>query len=131
MVPPIGREAKLVQEVYSGIALVWIQGYWLNAGTAKGDVAELWGLREGLRIVKKMNFSPLVIESDSMTLVDAINKGVNLLHPCRLVLEDCKDLMFELGVREAYHVFREANRCAEKLAKLGLSLRRQGDNADT
>ncbi|KAK6937084.1 Ribonuclease H domain [Dillenia turbinata] len=68
----------------------WIHDFWFYVGATEGDWTELWGLHEGLMIAVRERFCPLIIESNSLKLVQAINKGVGL----------------------------EANTCADSLAKM-------------
>ncbi|KAK6937083.1 Ribonuclease H domain [Dillenia turbinata] len=76
----------------------WIQDFWFYVGATEGDWAELWGLHEGLRIAVRERFCPLIIESNFLKLVQAINKGVGLYHPWRSILQDCTSMMRFLSV---------------------------------
>ncbi|KAK6942981.1 Ribonuclease H domain [Dillenia turbinata] len=98
----------------------WMHGFWANVGATNGKIAELWGLKEGLQVARRGSIRDLSVEGDSLTVVRAVNKGVGANHPWRNLILYCKDLMNELGIAEIFHVCREVNRCADKLAELPL-----------
>lgn len=50
-----------------------------------------------------------------MNLINAEEEEEN--HPCRTLIEDCKNLEREMEP-EIQHVLSEANRCADKMARL-------------
>ncbi|KAK6931464.1 Ribonuclease H domain [Dillenia turbinata] len=52
-------------------------------------------------------------------LASAVNEGVGECHPWKNMITECRELLKELGVTRIYHIYREANQCADKLARLG------------
>ena len=83
-------------------------------------MAELWALRDGLLLAKEMGLNNLIIELDALSVVLLMeNNTSNLtLEP---LLNDCRNLVREIPNMQIKHIFREANRCADALAKLGAS----------
>ena len=81
-------------------------------------MAELWALRDGLLLAKEMRIQQLIIELDVLSVVILMNNEFeNLL--MELLLTDCKNLLKEFPNKHMIHAFREANQCANALAKLG------------
>ncbi|KAK6924334.1 Ribonuclease H domain [Dillenia turbinata] len=84
----------------------WITGYMMNIGKVEALKAELWRMREGLRIARSLELERLEVEVDCLHLVQLVDKGFRKEHPLKLIVEECRRL-------------RKANRCADHLAKLG------------
>ena len=83
-------------------------------------MAELWALRDGLLIAKEMGLSNLIIELDTLSIVVLMNNNTaNLL--MEPLLTDCRNLVREIPNKQIVHIYREANQCADALAKLGAS----------
>ena len=83
-------------------------------------LAKLWALRNMLKLVADEKISNLIVELDALAIVHLMrNSNSNLsLEPlfidCRLLLKK----FLNLGVM---HVYREANWCADALARIGSS----------
>ena len=58
----------------------WITGFEIKCGLCGIERAELWGILTGLRVAWGENYRRVELESDSMSLVDMIRKGVNAQH---------------------------------------------------
>ena len=83
-------------------------------------MAELWALRDGLLIAKEMGINNLIIELDALSVVLLMNNNtVNLL--MESLLTDCRNLVREIPTKQIVHIYKEANQCADALAKLGAS----------
>ena len=83
-------------------------------------MVELWALRDGLLLAKEMGLNNLIIEMDALSVVLLMNNNtVNLL--MELLLTDCRNLLSEIPNKQIVHIYREANQCADALAKLGAS----------
>ena len=83
-------------------------------------MAELWALRDGLLLAKEMGLNNLIIEMDALSVVLLMNNNtVNLL--MEPLLTDCRNLLSEIPNKQIVHIYREANQCADALAKLGAS----------
>ena len=89
-------------------------------GGSNSCMAELWALRDGLLLAKEMGLSNLIIEMDALSVVLLMNNNtVNLL--MEPLLTDCRNLLSEIPNKQIVHIYREANQCANALAKLGAS----------
>ena len=97
---------------------VWLKGFARGLGFTNSILAELWALRDGLRLAKELGFQRLIIELDALSVVILMNnESENLL--MEPLLTDCKNLLKEIPNKRVFHAFREANQCADALAKLG------------
>ena len=98
----------------------WLKGYARPLGCTNSCMAELWALRDGLLIAKEMGINNLIIELDALSVVLLMNNNTaNLL--IEPLLTDCRNLVREIPNKQIVHIYREANQCADALAKLGAS----------
>ncbi|XP_065627117.1 uncharacterized protein LOC111989670 [Quercus suber] len=86
---------------------------------ASAFVAELWGLRDGLILCSNLNILCLIVEVDNSALVDALlnSEYVNLV--VSPLLDDCRLLLSQFHQVQIRHCFRQANRCADVMARMG------------
>ncbi|KAK9988172.1 hypothetical protein SO802_028411 [Lithocarpus litseifolius] len=82
-------------------------------------LAELWALRDGLNLCLSYNFDVVEVELDAKAIVDAISnpKYTNVF--VSPLMEDCRLLVSRIPHIRIRHCYREANRCADGLARLG------------
>ena len=98
----------------------WINGFARNCGKVNSVMAKLWALRDGLQMAATENIHNLIIELDALAVVHLMkNSFVNfslepLLTNCKLLLKKFPNLRIE-------HVYREANQCADALARIGIT----------
>ena len=96
----------------------WLRGYARPLGCSNSCIAELWALRDGLLLAKEMGFNNIIIEMDALSVVLLMkNNTANLL--MEPLLTDCRNLLSEIPNKQIVHIYREANQCADALAKLG------------
>ena len=119
--------SKVHHQASGGYVLCNWTGHVLQAGAfplgaASILVAEATALRNGLRAVVDAGFRKILIESDNQILIEAIQGFIQppweiqvLVQDINLFIQSC----VHVGIS---HIFREANRAADWLAKLGLSL---------
>ena len=99
----------------------WIKGFSRKIGATNSFAVELWGLREGLLLCRSLNIASLVIELDAESIVKALNNpsyANNVISP---ILDDCRLLVSLMHQIRIKHCFRQANRCADRLARMGFS----------
>ncbi|KAL0007753.1 hypothetical protein SO802_009255 [Lithocarpus litseifolius] len=100
---------------------IWIAGFTRRIGVTTSFEAELWGLRDGLMFCSNLNISSLVVELDAKAIVDVLlnaNYVNNVISP---FLDDCRLLMTLFSRLQVNHCYREANKCADKLARMEIS----------
>ncbi|KAL5818617.1 hypothetical protein ACOSQ4_022459 [Xanthoceras sorbifolium] len=82
--------------------------------------SELAAMKKGLELARDTGFSRLIVESDSFTLVKAINSAAFLLSEVGIIIRDIAALIRSLDVFSVSFIPRKANIFADALAKLGL-----------
>jgi len=100
----------------------WLGGFPRSLGLCSAYVAELWGVIEGLRYARSLDFRRVELHVDSVAVVKILNSGGydtsdgrSLVMKIRRML----DMDWEVVVN---HIYREANQCANAFANLGGSL---------
>jgi ribonuclease HI len=97
----------------------WIRGFTHRVGVATSLAAELWAIRDGLSLIVDMGFLYVTIEIDALMVVSFLALN-SIPHPSlRPLVADCRFLLQRIPHKELKHVFREANKCADRLTKLG------------
>ena len=82
-------------------------------------MAELWALEDGLSLARQLNLQNINIELYVDVLVHLLTNLTSdnlMLEP---LLNDCKTLIRSFPNYLVNHIFREVNRCADRLAKMG------------
>ena len=99
----------------------WLKGFARGLGFTNSALAEIWALRDGLLLAKEMGIQQLIVELDALSIVVLMNNETEnlLMEP---LLSDCRSLLKEIPSKRVIHAFREANQCADALAKLGAQL---------
>ena len=96
----------------------WIKGFSRALGTTNSFIAELWALRDGLIMSKELGISNLIVELDALSVIHMLSSD----KPCLIMeplLSDCRSLFNAIPNKRIPHVYREANQCADALARLG------------
>ena len=91
-------------------------------GAASVLIAEATTLCNGLHAAVDAGFCRILIESDSQILIQAIKGVIQFLWEIQVLVHDINHFIQSCIHVEVSHIFREANRAADWLAKLGLSL---------
>ncbi|KAL0014093.1 hypothetical protein SO802_001162 [Lithocarpus litseifolius] len=100
----------------------WVVGFARKIGIANSFMAELWALRDGLLLCLQTHVQAVIVEMDSKVIVDTFSTHAEASSTGSAILEDCKQLVAQIPQVWFNHVYREANKCADFLAKLGASL---------
>lgn len=95
----------------------WLIGEARRLGWVKPLTAELCAIYFGLRLVRQNNFSSDVLESDSLEAVNLILGSDKCSIEDKPIIQSCKDLLSQAWKVEIKHVFREANKVPDWLAK--------------
>jgi ribonuclease HI len=108
-----------------GVDKEWLGGFVKNIGSCAALVAELWGVLEGLKFARSKGFNKVEVSVDSMAVINSVKKGNGgSATGCRLVqrIRQLMELDWEVNLS---HGYREANRCANGLAKMSLNMHDQ------
>ena len=76
-------------------------------------------MREGLGLCLENEISAVEIELDSSTAISLVSNNLVLNGDLSSLVDDCRDLLRRLPRFKLSHCFREANFCANVLAKMG------------
>lgn len=97
-------------------------GFARKIGPMNSFITELWALRDGLFLCLQAQVQALIVEMDAKVLVDALTNQNNSNVIISSLMDDCRQLAAQIPQVRYRHVYREVNRCADHLAKLGSSL---------
>jgi ribonuclease HI len=99
----------------------WLGGFAKGIGLCSAFVAELWGVYEGLSLAYRMRFKYVELEVDSEAVVRVLKKGCSENFAGCSLLHRIRQLMKKAWHVDVFHIYREANMCADALANLGCS----------
>ena len=103
----------------------WVTSFARRIGKTSSFLAELWALRDGLQLYLQIQGQVVLIELDSKTIVDAFNSQAYSNTIVSSIMDDCRHMILRILQTCFRHIYREANRSADYLAKLGTSI--EGD----
>lgn len=83
---------------------------------------ELWALRDGLVLARKMGIYRIKVEVDVEAVKFLIANGNSNLHPLRVLIDDCGALLSSFQKTRLLRSHEEGNFIADKLAKRVISL---------
>lgn len=96
-----------------------LQGFAHNLGQGNPLVAELWGVHKGIQHAYSIGIKDLVVELDSKVAFELIVINCPIQHVCaHLTAEIFRMTSLNRNI-SFQHIFREANVCADSLAKFG------------
>jgi ribonuclease HI len=103
----------------------WLGGFAKGVGLCCAFVAELWGVLEGLKLVRRLGFRKVELHIDSIAVVQVVKaRSLKSALGVALVKQIWKLLDLEWCV-EIAHSYREANKCADAMASLGSTLKHE------
>nr|XP_025679114.1 uncharacterized protein LOC112779070 [Arachis hypogaea] len=82
-------------------------------------MAEIWGMYVGVKLASELEIKKLVVESDSKCAITLTQKMSPEIHGNSSLIRSIKELLMKMEDVEVRHIYREANFCADALAKLG------------
>ena len=97
----------------------WVAGFSRHIGSTNSFTTELWGLREGLILCCNLNIESLVIELDAQAVVDVMKNNAYVNNVVSPILDDCRQLVARFQQIQFRFCYRQANRCANLLARMG------------
>ena len=98
------------------------EGYARNVGFFTSVAAELWALRDGLRLCIALKLLAVIIELDANLIVDLLQKSDGHWNCIDALVSDCKTELGNIPRVQINHCYREANKCADALARRGAML---------
>ena len=101
----------------------WKWAFTENMGYCSSMKAELKAILRGLRIAKEKGVSRLLVRSDSTVLVGMLRGEMEPNPEHGALIEQCKRLVQEESWKvQISHCYREANKVADMLANIGVTL---------
>ena len=101
----------------------YIKGFSRSIRVTTSVMVELWALRDGLYLAFQLGINFLEIELDAKVIVEMINRTYCSNRKHSPLLHDCRSLLARFTQARVVHVFREANKCTDFLARRGCSMR--------
>ncbi|KAI8548900.1 hypothetical protein RHMOL_Rhmol07G0309800 [Rhododendron molle] len=99
----------------------WVFGFQRKDVVASSSTAvECWALRDGLQLVLERNLIGILVETDSLTLVQLLKQKVLCNHELINMLFDCRVLLDRLKTKVC-HVYRDGNRSGDAIERANLS----------
>ncbi|XP_062088335.1 uncharacterized protein LOC133794908 [Humulus lupulus] len=103
---------------HQGVVLTYRS--WCKQGNLQPDVAEAMGLKEVLSWIKNAQWQRVVIEMDSLVVVQAVRSSIYMPSVFGSIINDCKLLLSELSFVSLFFVKRSANKAAHTVARAAL-----------
>ena len=100
----------------------WVAGFSKRIGITSSFAVELWGLREGLKLRCNLNVRYLEVEMDAKSIVEVLQNAGYVNYVISHILDDCRQLIKRFQNVCIKHCFRQANQCANGLARMSFSL---------
>ena len=100
----------------------WVSGYARAIGCTTNMAAELWALRDGINLCISLNLQAVVIELDAKLVVDLLSKTTRSSNAIDTIAADCKEGLKKIPMTIMQQCYREANKCADALARWGALL---------
>ena len=97
----------------------WIASFARKLGAASSTMAELWAR---LSLAKQLNLLNVNIELDAEFIVHLLSNPTTVNIMLEPLINDFRTLIRSMPNCSITHIFREANRCVDKMAKMGAYL---------
>ncbi|KAF5957930.1 hypothetical protein HYC85_005155 [Camellia sinensis] len=102
----------------------WLSGFRHQIGSSSILVAKLWGIWKGLQLAWMHGHRRVVLETDSAEAFEAIGKEPSM-QPQFNICQESWDLLNQDWECDVQLIWREANRCADFLAREALGMATQ------
>ena len=100
----------------------WVKGYARAIGVTTSVVVELWALKDGLWLYISLKLPTVEIELDAKVVIDLVGKETSNPNSIDTIVADCEEGLKEIPFVRIKHCCREANKCADALARQGALL---------
>ena len=88
-------------------------------GCATSVAAELWALRDRIRLCISLKLPAIFFELDAKLVVDLLKKDMEKSNGIDVLVVDCREGLKEIPMVRIQHCYREANKCTNALARKG------------
>ncbi|KAK9265995.1 hypothetical protein L1049_012495 [Liquidambar formosana] len=100
---------------------VWLKGFYHHIGSTTSVCAELWAIRDGLQLAWSMGHRHVILQLDAQIVISLLTQQMAPTPWHLTLVTDCRSLLQRDWQVQIQHVYREANKCADFLAKYGAS----------
>ena len=100
----------------------WISGFARSIGFTTSFAAEFWALRDGLRLCLSLGINAVEVEVDASFVVSLMANAADTNSEFAPLVDDCRDLLKRFPQAQIKHCYREGNKYADRLARLGTDL---------
>ena len=100
----------------------WVRGYARAIGTTSSLAAEPWVLKDGIRLCISLKLAVVEIKLDAKVAVELLTKENDNPNSNNIIVADCKEGLSQIPQSWIMHCYREANKCADALARRGALL---------
>ena len=100
----------------------WVKGFARRIGSTSSYLTELWAPRDGLQLCLQIHAYSVVIEVDAKAIVEAFNSPTFPSSCVSPIMDECRHIANRIPQVRFRHIYREANMCADFLARLGTLL---------
>lgn len=100
----------------------WMIGFARRTGNTNSFMAELWALRDGLQLCLQIHAHFVIIESYAKAIVDAFNSPTSSNSIVSSIMDDCRHMATRILQKRFRHIYKEANKCADFLARISILL---------
>ncbi|KAK9987317.1 hypothetical protein SO802_032268 [Lithocarpus litseifolius] len=100
----------------------WIKGYARAIGNTTSVAVELWALRDGIQLCLELNLTAVIIELDALVVIDLLRNTNQNPNGINNLVADCREGLARIPRVQIQHCYREANKCADALARRGALL---------
>lgn len=100
----------------------WVKGYAQAIRVTTSVVVELWALKDGLWLCISLKLPTVEIELDAKVVIDLVGKETSNPNSIDAIVADCEEGLKEIPFARIKHCCREANKCADALARQGALL---------
>lgn len=94
----------------------WISGFAHNLDSCSVPKAGLWGVFQSLQLTWNLGFKKVIVEKDSRTTFDLLEKQLKSSHPLSSLANLCHSFLRRDWDIQFRHIFREANAAADFIA---------------
>ncbi|CAK8542653.1 unnamed protein product [Lathyrus sativus] len=97
----------------------WVGGFVIPLGWCNTFVAEFWEVFEGPKYTKRLRLNKVEINLNSTVFVKVFRKGGSRCFVGHALMKQIRRLIELHGEIKVVHVYRESNRCVDKLVSVG------------
>ncbi|XP_075659314.1 uncharacterized protein LOC142629242 [Castanea sativa] len=117
----LGISAKFAGSL-TKIQREWVKGYARAVGCITSVATELWALRDGIKLCIALKIPVVIYELDAQLVVNLLKNSNSHPNGIGALISDYKEGLQKIPMVQVQHCYREANKCADSLARRGALL---------